>query len=238
MKVLVNGGINLSELDGWWAEAYTPEVGWALGDGKEHGDDPAWDASEAEALYTLLEKEVIPAFYTRDPNGIPVAWVERIRESMSQLTPQFSAERTVREYTEKYYLPAVAAYLERAADKGAMAAHFVNWQHELKQNWSKLRFGETRVASEGGKHVFEVQVYLGSLDPAAIHVELYAEGVNGGEPIRQEMTRGPQLVGANGYTYSAQVTSTRPPEHYTARVIPHRPGVAVPLEQGRFCWQR
>ena len=75
MKVLVNGGINLSELDGWWAEAYTPEVGWALGDGQEHGNDPAWDASEAERLYDLLEREVIPEFYTRDESGIPSAWV-------------------------------------------------------------------------------------------------------------------------------------------------------------------
>ena len=75
MKVLVNGGINLSELDGWWAEAYTPEVGWALGDGQEHGDDPAWDAVEADALYDLLEREVIPEFYTRDDKGIPTAWV-------------------------------------------------------------------------------------------------------------------------------------------------------------------
>ena len=75
MKVLVNGGINLSELDGWWAEAYAPEVGWALGDGQEHGDDPAWDAAEAEALYDLLEREVIPEFYTRDERGIPGAWV-------------------------------------------------------------------------------------------------------------------------------------------------------------------
>ena len=71
MKVLVNGGLNLSELDGWWAEAYPPEVGWALGDGKEHDDDPAWDAVEAEALYALLEQEVIPEFYDRDENGIP-----------------------------------------------------------------------------------------------------------------------------------------------------------------------
>src|SRR5436309_1102906 len=74
MKVLVNGGLNLSELDGWWAEAYTPEVGWALGDGLEHGDDPAWDAVEADALYDLLEREVIPEFYTRDQRGIPTAW--------------------------------------------------------------------------------------------------------------------------------------------------------------------
>jgi starch phosphorylase len=79
MKVLVNGGINLSELDGWWAEAYTPEVGWALGDGQEHGDDPAWDAAEAEALYDLLEREVIPEFYARDGQGIPTAWVARMR---------------------------------------------------------------------------------------------------------------------------------------------------------------
>src|SRR5271157_1530972 len=77
MKVLVNGGINLSELDGWWAEAYTPEVGWALGDGQEHGDDPAWDAAEADTLYDLLEREVIPEFSARDQSGIPTAWVAR-----------------------------------------------------------------------------------------------------------------------------------------------------------------
>ena len=66
MKVLVNGGLNLSELDGWWAEAYSPEVGWAIGDGKEHGEDPAWDAQEAETVYTLLESEVIPEFYEHE----------------------------------------------------------------------------------------------------------------------------------------------------------------------------
>ena len=93
MKVLVNGGINLSELDGWWAEAYTPEVGWALGDGREHSDDAAWDAVEADALYDLLEREVIAEFYARDESGTPSAWVKRIRESMARLTPQFSANR-------------------------------------------------------------------------------------------------------------------------------------------------
>ena len=110
MKVLVNGGINLSELDGWWAEAYAPELGWALGDGQEHGDDPAWDAVEAEALYELLEREVIPEFYTRDDQGIPTAWVRRMRESMARLTPRFSASRAVCQYTEERYLPAAAAY--------------------------------------------------------------------------------------------------------------------------------
>ena len=165
MKVLVNGGINLSELDGWWAEAYTPEVGWALGDGKEHGDDPAWDAAEAQALYDLLEREVIPEFYTRDENGIPTAWVARMRESMAQLTPRFSANRTVREYTEQHYLPAAAAYRARAADKGAVGRQVVDWQHALEQKWAMLRFGEVKVETVGEQHVFEVQVYLGDVDP-------------------------------------------------------------------------
>src|SRR6202171_5891708 len=127
MKVLVNGGLNLSELYGWWSEAYTPEVGWALGDGEEHGDDPAWDAAEAASLYDVLEREVIPEFYTRDENGIPHAWVARMRESMARLTPRFSTNRTVHEYTEQQYLPAAAAYSERAADKGAAGRQVVNW---------------------------------------------------------------------------------------------------------------
>jgi starch phosphorylase len=142
MKVLVNGGTNLSELDGWWAEAYTPEVGWALGDGQEHGDDPSWDAAEAAALYDLLEREVIPEFHARNEQGIPTAWVARMRESMARLTTQFFANRAVREYTEQHYIPAAAAYRERAADKGAVGAQVVNWQHTLEQNWATLRFGE------------------------------------------------------------------------------------------------
>jgi starch phosphorylase len=238
MKVLVNGGINLSELDGWWAEAWTPEVGWALGDGQEHGDDPAWDAAEAEALYGLLEREVIPEFYTRNAQGIPTAWVARMRESMARLTPRFSANRTVREYTEQHYLPAAAAYRQRVADKGAMGVQLVNWQRAMEQNWSNLRFGEMKVATDRGNHVFEVQVYLSGLDPNSVRVELYADGVNGGEPVRQEMMRKPEPAGANRTIYRAQVPSTRPAMDYTARVIPQHEGVSVPLEAAQILWQR
>jgi starch phosphorylase len=239
MKVLVNGGINLSELDGWWAEAYTPEVGWALGDGKEHGDDPVWDAVEAEALYGLLEREVIPEFYNRDQKGIPVAWVARIRESMAQLTPRFSANRTVREYTEKYYIPAATAYAERAAGKGAVSLEMVNWRRAIKENWSGLRFGEVKADSEAGKYLFEVQVYFNNLNPDSVRIELYAEGVNGGDPVRHGMSRGQQLVGAeNGYIYNAEIASTRPVTDYTAWIIPHFLGVAIPLEAAQILWQR
>jgi starch phosphorylase len=239
MKVLVNGGINLSELDGWWAEAYTPEVGWALGDGQEHDDDPAWDAIEADALYTLLEREVIPEFYTRDAQGIPTAWVARMRESMAQLTPRFSTNRAVCEYTEQYYLPAAAAYRERAADNGAIGVALVDWRHALAQKWAALRFGDVKLETDGAQHVFEVQVYLDDLEPERVRVELYANGADGSVPERVEMQRVRQLVGAaNGYAYRAAVPAARPATDYTARVIPHRDGVAVPLEAAHILWQR
>ena len=239
MKVLVNGGINLSELDGWWAEAYTPEVGWALGDGQEHDNDPAWDAFEAEALYDLLEREVIPEFYTRDEQGIPTAWVARMRESMAQLTPRFSTNRAVHEYAEQHYLPAALAYRERAVDKGKIGVDIVNWRRALEQTWAALRFGEVRVETDDEQHVFEVQVYLDDLDPEAVRVELYADGVNNAAPDRVEMKRVRQLVGAtNGYAYRASVPAARPATDYTARLIPHRDKVAVPLEDAHILWQR
>ncbi len=182
MKVLVNGGVNLSELDGWWAEAYTPEVGWALGDGREHGDDPAWDAHEVEQLYRLLEEEVIPAFFDRDPNGIPKTWVARMRVSMAELTPRFSSNRMLREYVDRLYLPAAAAYRERTVEKGAVGMQVVNWRQALEQKWPGLHFGEVKVGTDGEQHVFEIQVYLNDLEPDSVRVELYADGINGDVP--------------------------------------------------------
>jgi starch phosphorylase len=239
MKVLVNGGINLSELDGWWAEAYAPEVGWALGDGQEHDEDPGWDAAEADALYGLLEHEVVPEFYTRDEKGIPAAWIKRMRESMARLTPRFSANRTVREYTEQHYLPAALAYHGRAADKGAAGRKMVAWRHNLEQKWATLHFGEVKVETRGEQHLFDVQVYLNDLEPNAVRVELYADAAKGGGLVRQEMKLVRPLGGASGgYIYSAAVSAARPPADYTARVIPHCDGVAIPLEEARIVWQR
>ena len=232
MKVLVNGGINLSELDGWWAEAYAPEVGWALGDGQEHGDDPAWDAAEAEALYSLLEGEVIPEFYRRDQDGIPTAWVARMRESMARLTPRFSADRAVREYAEQHYLPAASAYLARAADLGAIGVDMVAWRHALEQQWAALRFGEVKVESEAEQYAFEAQVYLDDLDPNAVRVELYANGVDGSSVERVDMTRVRQLVGAT----KATPIAPRFPLSARRRTTRHD---SYPTEMAwRFRWKR
>jgi starch phosphorylase len=239
MKVLVNGGINLSERDGWWAEAYSPDAGWALGDGKEHGDDAVYDASEANALYDLLENEVIPEFYRRDGDGIPKGWVTRMRNSMAHLTPRFSATRAVREYTEQHYLPAAAAYRERAAERGTKGEEIVRWGQVLGQQWSALRFGKVTSVKVGEQHEFKVEVNLGALEPAAVRVELYAEGSGGRGTTRQEMVRTEsQSNGTGAYVYGAQVPGDRPATDFTARIVPHHPGVKIPLEAGFVLWQR
>ena len=238
MKVLVNGGLNLSELDGWWAEAYSPEVGWAIGDGQEHGEDPAWDATEAEALYALLEREVIPEFYARDEKGLPIRWLGRIRESMAQLTSEFSATRAIREYTEHHYLPAASNYHERAADESTMGLDLVRWQQELDRHWSTVGFGSVMVETRDGQHFFRVEVSPGALNPDQIKVELYANSVRGGKPAVDSMNAPePSTDSSGAITYSAQVSATRASSDYTARIIPHHPNASVPLEATQILWQ-
>ena len=239
MKVLVNGGINLSELDGWWAEAYAPEVGWALGDGKEHGNDSTWDALEAESLYERLEQQVIPEFYTRNEHGIPTAWVARMRESMARLTPAFASSRTVIEYTEQHYLPAAEAYRRRAADKGGIGRAIVEWRQRIGQQWPRLTVAQTKSEQGDGHHVIEVEANFADLDASAVSVELFANGLDGGAPLRREMTRIRDLPGgARGGVYSATVSANRPATDYTARLIPRFEGLSVPLEAGQILWQR
>jgi glycogen phosphorylase len=238
MKVLVNGGLNLSELDGWWAEAYTPDVGWAIGDRQEHGEDPAWDAAEADALYTILEQQVVPEFYERDDRGIPLRWVARIRESMARLTPAFSASRAIQDYTE-HYLRAAARFKARAADDGKLGAELLQWQHDLAAYWDRVRFASVTVETSGDEYHFSAQVSLGELSPDAVRVELYANPTDGGEPLRHEMLRSrPSAAPPGEYLYSARLPATRPATDYTPRIVAFKAGASTPLEAASILWQR
>ena len=239
MKVLVNGGLNLSELDGWWAEAYSPEVGWAIGDGQEHGDDPVWDSREAEDLYALLEREVVPEFYERDEASMPTNWLGRIRESMARLTPEFSATRAIREYTENHYLPSALNYQQRAVEESKLGKVLLRWRQELDHYWNTVRFGAMKVETHDGQHFFQVEVSLGTLKPDQIEVELYANPVHGDKPAIESMHAPDHTQGSPGMlTYSAQVSATRASSDYSARIIPHHANVSVPLETGQILWQR
>jgi starch phosphorylase len=161
-----------------------------------------------------------------------------MRNSMASLTPRFSADRAVREYTEQHYLPGAAAYRDRAEGKGSIGLKMVAWQHALDKEWPALHFGAAKVETNAGQRVFEVEICLHHLDPSATRVELYADGVNGADAVRQEMERVGQLAGAsNGCTYRTRVSAARPATDYTARLITSYTGVAVPLESLRILWQ-
>ena len=162
-----------------------------------------------------------------------------MRESMAQLTARFDANRTVREYTEQFYVPAAAAYRQRAADKGRLGAHILDWQRAVAHHWAAVHFGPLQVETAADQHVFQLPVYVGELDPDAVRVELYADPVHGGATLRQVMTRGAPLAGAtNGYTFRACVPAALPATAYTPRLIPSHPAAAVPLEAAQILWQR
>ena len=237
MKVLVNGGLNLSERDGWWAEAFQPDVGWAIGDGREHDADASWDAQEAEQLYTILEKEVIPEFYDRDERGIPQAWVERIRSSMAKLTPQFSTNRMLREYVDKVYLPSLEKYMNRIDKESQGALKVRRWQDDIQKSWSQLRFGKLEIDSGPGYHSFQVPVYLGNLNPDFVAVQAYADPSDKGSPEIYPMIKDDRSIGVNNcYIFSVRIYTLRPAKHYTPRIIPNFEGVAVPLEANQILW--
>lgn len=237
MKVLVNGGLNLSELDGWWAEAYSPEVGWALGDMQEHGEDPAWDATEANALYDLLEKNIVPEFYSRNEKGIPVKWIERMRNSMSTLTAQFSANRTVREYTEKCYLPAAANFLNRAAEKGTKGKWIVDTKHFLHSKWNEIKFGEVKSDTIENGYSFDATIFFDDNIKDKISVELFAMGIDNGDPEIIKMNLQSASENKEEHIFHAEVKTKRNPKEYTVRIIPCYQNIAVPLEDNLILWQ-
>ncbi|MEY2341569.1 alpha-glucan family phosphorylase [Acidithiobacillus sp. IBUN Pt1247-S3] len=238
MKVLVNGGLNFSELDGWWAEAYSSEVGWALGDRHEHNADPAWDRQEAEHLYQTIEQEIAPLFYQgRDDSGCPCDWVAKIRASMAELTPQFSSHRMLQEYVEKLYLPAAKLLRERSSQKQLQG--ICAWQNHLRAHWHGLRFGELHCEDSGAEFQFQMHVYLDDIPPEMVQVELFANGIESSAPELHPMQRSESLAGAvNGFTYRCNLAKRRPVSDYTPRVVARHPLCRVPLENNAILWYR
>jgi len=239
MKVLANGGLNLSELDGWWAEAYAPDVGWAIGDGREHGDDVAWDAAEAETMYAMLEHEVIPEFFARNEAGHPVRWIARIRESMARLTPIFSASRSLREYAEDYYLGSATSVPDRIRGGREMAESMLAWHDKVDHQWGEVSFVEVAMEERFGVEHVLVKLFSGPFYVDELRVQLYANPLDSNDDSIVDM-----VLDASSHPdaavkcYCAEVPKGRQFQDYTARVTPCRPGWFLPLEVKQILWQR
>ena len=236
MKILVNAGINVSELDGWWAEAYTPEVGWALGDMQEHGADFGWDRAEANDLYLLLEQQIVPDFYNRNPSGIPADWIKKVKNSMATLTPAFSADRAVQDYTEKYYLPAAFNYKKRSASQGAVGKQKYQELQDLRNRWEGIRFGKLEIRNEDNGHYFSIPVHLNGINLSKLLVELYADSVNILPAEKILMTYEIDPDDENGFLFHAFIPAARSVSDYSVRIIPRDPEISVPLENNLIRW--
>jgi starch phosphorylase len=238
MKVLVNGGLNVSSLDGWWAEAYAPDVGWAIG-APDVPEGVSRDAAEALQLYGLLEREIVPTFYARDERGIPVQWLARVRASMAALAPRFSANRMLREYLETLYLPSAALLRRRASDDGRVARELAAWHDRLTATWRTIQLGPVDARRDGDDVVVDVVVRFGAVSPGDVRVEVYAEPPTpGDDAVRVEMTPVGDLHGGDGVLHRARIPTPRPPGDFTPRVIPFHAAARVPTEVPAIVWAR
>jgi len=238
MKVLVNGGLNLSVRDGWWDEAYTSDVGWTIDDDAPT-DDAARDAFDAEALYAVLENKVIPEFYDRDEGGVPRAWLSRVRYSMAELTPRFSSTRMVQEYLEQAYLPAAQALKQRIVNGAEPAKAMLAWEERVRRNWKSMHIARPNISEEDGSWVYTVPVYLGEMAPDDILVEIYADVGPCAEAPSRELIKGAAIPGTtNGYVYTGRVASSRSTDGYTIRIVPRHPQVRVPAEAAMILWEK
>jgi starch phosphorylase len=237
MKVLVNGGLNLSIPDGWWAEAYDPRFGWVI-PLSEAATQIERDAAEADALYRVLEHEVIPLFYERNEAGIPPGWVAKMRASLRELAPFYSTNRMIREYLERIYKPAVERFRGRAAAPQAFASALEKWERNLRDHWHEIRIGTALGARcAPGRLRVEVAVTLGDVDPDGIGVEIYADPVAGSRLLCERLRRGQAIAGTtNGFFYSTEIDTDRPLEHVTPRVVAFHPDAVLPLELPLIHW--
>ncbi|MBU6442293.1 MAG: alpha-glucan family phosphorylase [Alphaproteobacteria bacterium] len=238
MKVLVNGGLNVSVLDGWWDEAYRPELGWPIGD-DQGGAPQEVDARDADSLYSVLENAVIPEFYDRDAEGLPRRWLGRIRRSMAGLTPAFSSTRMLRQYVEDTYLPLAAALRTRIASGCAAAKDIRAWADLLTRHWPSLHIGDSTVSNSEGVRRFSVPVFLGDVPAASVRVELFADARDGDPAQIVTLHREREIPGsANGFIYAGEVKTTRPAADYTVRAVPDHQGAFLPSELPLIVWQR
>ena len=239
MKVLVNGGLNLSVPDGWWAEVDAQAVGWSIGVSTSDLPEEALNRQDADTLYDLLENHIAPAFYDRSDQGIPTRWVSMVRNSMATLGPRFSSNRMAREYTAKHYLTLAAETTRRSRDDFREGRKLASWLHAIREGWDKIHIGDTAWMQSGDIVTAHVQIELGVLSPQMIRVELFAESPSGDMPERHTMQAEAQLSGGSScYRYAVSLGTQRAPSDYTVRITPQHSHAAVPLEAPYVLWQR
>jgi starch phosphorylase len=252
MKALANGVLNLSTLDGWWDEAWhipghgAEPVGWAIGKGEVYDNRDYQDQIEADALYELLERDVIPLFYDRRADGIPRLWIARMKSSIGTLCQFFNTHRMVRDYTEQFYLPARDNFAHLSRDSAAPARELTAWVARVRNAWSQVKIELLDPAlppavSVGQAVDFRARVFAGPLKPEDLKVELYIGRLNAqGEIMNPERTvmKAGEAPGNTVWLYEAAGVScgTSGLHGFTARVLPSHRDLKSEFVPGLVTW--
>lgn len=245
MKATLNGAIHLSVLDGWWEEAYNVHTGWAIGRGEEYTDEKLQDQVESNALYDVLEKDIVPLFYTRGEDGLPRQWISKMKSAMRAIGPRYNTNRMVREYTEQMYLPAIDRHANLSANNYERAKRFAAWKQNLRKNWHTIKIGEVivdeRTALKVGENLtVRAQIDLGNLRPDDVSVELYYGALNANGEIEApklalmkpaDNSKGTvyEYVGVNKLDTSGRLG-------HTVRVLPRHEDLDNPYKLGLVLW--
>lgn len=217
MKAAINGAVNVSILDGWWCEGYSPEVGFKIGNGEEYDNAEYQDNLEGHFLYDVLEREAIPLFYKRNSARFPYEWIKIVKNSMIMACGQFTSGRMVREYTERFYIPAINAHKINASDGYKTSKSIAKWRTYLTTNWERISVDEVLTpAMEESPKVGDIipvtlKVTLGRISPEDITVEVIAgnlnslEQMNNYEPVVASRMDGEGDPSNGQYMYRTEV---------------------------------
>ncbi|MEQ8675067.1 MAG: alpha-glucan family phosphorylase [Aggregatilineales bacterium] len=248
MKVIYNGGLNCSILDGWWAEGYSPDVGWAIGNGEQY-EEEQWehqDEIESKALYTVLENDLIPLFYNRSADSLPRHWIEKVKNSMKKLAPFFNTRRMVREYAVDYYMPVAERYMNMTSPNVENALSYVSWRSSLDNLWKTVHIDDVNVnktqITVGSQIDVSARINLGSLTPNDVLVQVYYGPLDTRGNINEtgqtaDMKPEGERNSDGTYTFAVKVKYPTSGEcGVSVRVLPHHEYLSTSFQPGLITW--
>ena len=259
MKAAINGALNMSTLDGWWCEGYTPDGGWVIGAGESYEDIDYQDTVESQAIYNMLENEAIPLFYTRSTDNLPRAWICRVKNSIRWIAPRFNTHRMVAEYTRRFYNPAAARWQYLTDNDMAKAKSFTQWKSDITNTWSDLAIKDVAMEVKNGNGNIQlnpkkpqlkvgsqlsisVLVKLGKMKPDDISVELYHGpidtwgNIKDGSSVRMDYK---ETSGQDGeHWFSGTMACSKTGKHgMSVRILPRHPDMVNPYDLGLILWE-
>jgi starch phosphorylase len=259
MKAAVNGVLNMSIPDGWWCEGYTPEGGWVIGAGEQYDDLDYQDAVESQAIFNLLENEVVPLFYARSGDRLPRRWIQRMKNTIKWCAPRFNTSRMVAEYTRKFYNPAAAKWRYLTAEAMARVRALSMWKANVKNAWSDISIEKVDAQIDDGKKMSELnvrepqlevggqlkvsaEVKMGRLTPEDVAVEIYhgktdtAGNIVAGEVVRMEVVSCDEIE--NMCVFGGAIPCRASGQHgFAIRVLPKHADQVETYEPGMILWE-